>query len=68
MPRTTYCVIISRKCPEMQRELATALQGRAGFMVMLDRRYGERRAERRQIAADGRPSDRRRTPSLIPPG
>ena len=61
-----YYVIISRKCPEMQRELATALQGRVGFMVMLDRRYGERRGEPRQIASEGRPSDRRRIPSLIP--
>jgi hypothetical protein len=65
MPRTIYCVIISRKCLEMQRELATALQGRAGFVVMLDRRYGERRGEPRQIAAGGRPSDRRRILSLI---
>jgi hypothetical protein len=68
MPRTTYCVIISRRCLDMQRELATALRGRSGFMVMLDRRYGERRAERRQVAAGGRPSDRRRVRSLIPAG
>jgi len=65
MPQTIYFVIISRKCPAMQRELATALQGRPAFVVMLDRRYGERRAEPRRFAADGSPSDRRRIPSLI---
>jgi hypothetical protein len=66
MPRAIYFVIISRKCPAMQRELATALQGRTAFVVMLDRRYGERRGEPRRFASGGPPSDRRRIPSLIP--
>jgi len=66
-PRAMYYVIISRKCPEMQRELATALQGRRDVRVMLDRRYGERRAELRRAVSEKRRSDRRQIPNLIPP-
>ena len=58
-----YYVIISRYCAHMQRELATAVQGRKDIQVILDRRYGERRVDREPAAADRRRTDRRRTPS-----
>jgi hypothetical protein len=59
-----YYVIISRYCANMQQELATALQGRKDIQVILDRRYGERRADGEPISLDRRRKKRRRAPGL----
>jgi len=59
-----YYVIISRECANMQQELANALQGRKDLMVILDRRYGERRVDSEPTSPDRRRKERRRTPSL----
>jgi hypothetical protein len=59
-----YYVIITRYCANMQQELATALQGRKDIQVILDRRYGERRADLDPTSPDRRHTDRRRTPGL----
>lgn len=61
-----YYLIISRRCPDMQQELATTLWGRKDVQVILDRRYGQRRAGRQSTATNRRRIDRRRIPSLIP--
>ncbi|HEX9900752.1 MAG TPA: hypothetical protein VGC81_16120 [Candidatus Methylomirabilis sp.] len=55
-----FYVILSRHCAGMQQELATALQGRKDIRVVLDRRYGQRRAERKRISPERRRTDRRR--------
>ena len=60
-------VIISRFCANMQQELATAVKGRRDLQVILDRRYGERRADQHPTRPERRRKDRRRTPNL-PPG
>ena len=59
-----YYVIISRYCVNMQQELATAMQGRKDIQVILDRRYGERRADLHRTSPDRRRKQRRRTPVL----
>ena len=59
-----YYVIISRYCANMQQELATAMQGRKDIQVILDRRYGERRADLHRTSPDRRRKQRRRTPVL----
>jgi hypothetical protein len=59
-----YYVIISRYCANMQQELATAVQGRRDIQVILDRRYGERRADLHPTSPERRRKDRRRTPKL----
>ncbi|HWU41368.1 MAG TPA: hypothetical protein VN203_27245 [Candidatus Acidoferrum sp.] len=59
-----YYVIISRYCANMQQELATAAQGRKGIRVILDRRYGERRADLNPTSRERRRKDRRRTSKL----
>ena len=59
-----YYVIISRYCANMQQELATAVQGRKGIRVILDRRYGERRADLNPTSHERRRKDRRRTSRL----
>jgi len=59
-----YYVIISRYCANMQQELATAGQGRKGIRVILDRRYGERRADLNPTSRERRRKDRRRTSKL----
>jgi hypothetical protein len=56
-----YYVIISRYCANMQQELATAMEGRKGIQVILDRRYGERRADLHRTSPDRRRKQRRRT-------
>jgi hypothetical protein len=56
-----YYVIISRYCANMQQELATAVQGRKDIRVILDRRYGERRADLNPSSPERRRKDRRRT-------
>lgn len=61
-----YYVIISRHCATMQQELATALYGRRDIRVILDRRYGERRADAQPISPDRRRTERRRR-SRVPP-
>ena len=48
-----YYVIISRHCANMQQELATAMQGRKDIQVILDRRYGERRADLHRTSRNG---------------
>ena len=55
-----FYVILSRHCATMQQELATALQGRKDIRVVLDRRYGQRRVERKRISPERRQTDRRR--------
>ncbi len=62
-----YYLIISRQCPSMQQELATALQGRREIRVILDRRYGQRRVESRP-APTSRPrrKERRRAATQLP--
>jgi len=60
-----YYVIISRHCANMQQELATATQGRKDIQVILDRRYGERRADLDPTSPDRRRKDRRRAPRLL---
>lgn len=55
-----YYVIVSRACPRMLQELATALGDRKEICVILDRRYGERRSRRQRIIPDRRRADRRR--------
>jgi len=62
-----YYVIISRQCANMQRELATALQGQKNITVILDRRYGERRIDQQPTSRNRRRKERRQTPSLAPP-
>ena len=59
-----YYVIISRHCANMQQELATAMQGRKDIQVILDRRYGERRADLHRTSQERRRKDRRRAPGL----
>ncbi len=60
-----YYLIISRQCPSMQQELATALRGRKDIRVILDRRYGQRRVDSQQTPAQPRRrKNRRRTPKL----
>ena len=59
-----YYVIISRYCANMQQELATAVQGRKDIQVILDRRYGERRADLHVTSPERRRRDRRRAPGL----
>ncbi|MEK7203999.1 MAG: hypothetical protein AAB254_00695 [candidate division NC10 bacterium] len=55
-----FYVILSRHCATMQQELATALQGRKDIRVVLDRRYGQRRVERKRISPERRRTNRRR--------
>jgi hypothetical protein len=50
----------------MQQELATALQGRKDIRVILDRRYGERRADHQPTSAERRRKDRRRASGTLP--
>jgi len=57
-------VIISRYCANMQQELATAVQGRKDIRVILDRRYGERRADLNPASPERRRKDRRRISRL----
>lgn len=58
-----YYLIISRQCPSMQQELATALRGRKDIRVILDRRYGQRRVDSQPNPAQPRRrKDRRRAP------
>jgi hypothetical protein len=59
-----YYVIISRYCANMQQELATAVQGRKDIQVILDRRYGERRADLPATSPERRRKDRRRNPKV----
>ncbi len=59
-----FYVIISRHCATMQQELATALQGRRDIRVILDRRYGERRADDQPTSPNRRRTERRRSPNL----
>lgn len=59
-----YYVIISRYCANVQQELVTAVQGRKDIRLILDRRYGERRADSRPISSDRRRKERRRVPLL----
>lgn len=59
-----YYVIIGRDCATMQQELATAVQERKDIRVILDRRYGERRADGEPISLDRRRKERRHTPKL----
>jgi len=59
-----YYVIISRYCANMQQELATAMHERKDIQVILDRRYGERRADLHRTSPDRRRKQRRRTPVL----
>jgi hypothetical protein len=60
-----YYLIISRQCPSMQQELATALRGRKNIRVILDRRYGQRRVDIQQTPGQPRRrKDRRRAPRL----
>jgi hypothetical protein len=59
-----YYVIISRHCANMQQELATAMQGRKDIQVILDRRYGERRADPQRTSQERRRKERRRAPGL----
>jgi hypothetical protein len=59
-----YYVIISRQCANMQRELASAFQGRKDITVILDRRYGERRVDREPTPRNRRRKDRRQSPAL----
>jgi hypothetical protein len=64
-----YYVIISRYCTNMQQELATAMHGRAmhgrkDIQVILDRRYGERRADPHSTSPERRRKERRRAPRL----
>ena len=61
-----YYLIISRRCPDMQQELATALRGRKDIQVILDRRYVQRRAESQPTRKNRRQTNRRHIPSLIP--
>lgn len=61
-----YYLIISRHCPKMQQELATATQGRKDLRVILDRRHGERRTSREPVETDRRRKDRRRAPDVLP--
>ena len=56
-----FYVIISRHCANMQQELATPLQGRKDIRVILDRRYGERRVERRPASPERRRTVRRKS-------
>lgn len=60
-----YYFIVSRHCPKMQQELGTALQGRKDIQVILDRRYGERRAGREPIATERRRKDRRHAADML---
>lgn len=60
-----YYLIISRHCAKMQQELATALQGRKDIRVILDRRYGERRAGREPVETDRRRKDRRHAANIL---
>jgi hypothetical protein len=59
-----YYVIIGRDCATMQQELATGVQGRKDVRVILNRRYGERRADGEPISLDRRRKERRHTPKL----
>jgi hypothetical protein len=61
-----YYVIIGRDCATMQQELATAVQGREDFRVILNRRYGERRADGQPKSPDRRRKERRRRPDFPP--
>jgi hypothetical protein len=61
-----YYVIIGRDCAAMQQELATAVQGRKDVRVILDRRYGERRADNQPNSPDRRRKERRRRPDFPP--
>jgi hypothetical protein len=61
-----YYLIISRQCPSMQQELATALQGRRDIRVILDRRYGQRRTGSEPSSTEHRrKKDRRRAGTLV---
>ncbi len=62
-----YYVIISRYCPNMQEELATAVRGRKDIQVLLDRRYGERRSDARPTSPERRRKDRRHNPKMPSP-
>ena len=62
-----YYLIISRQCPSMQQELATALQGRRDIQVILDRRYGQRRTSSEPTSTEHRrKKDRRRAGAQVP--
>jgi hypothetical protein len=61
-----YYVVISRQCAHMQQELATALEGRKDFQVILDRRYGERRVDSQPTSPERRQTDRRRAAGALP--
>jgi hypothetical protein len=50
----------------MQQELATAVQGREDVRVILNRRYGERRADGQPKSPDRRRKERRRRPDFPP--
>lgn len=60
-----YYLVIGRQCAHMQQELATALQGRKDIQVVLDRRYGQRRADKQPISPDRRRTDRRRSADAL---
>jgi hypothetical protein len=59
-----YYVIISRYCASMQEELASAVRGRKDIQVILDRRYGERRADPHPTSPERRRKDRRHNPPM----
>jgi hypothetical protein len=63
-----YYLIISRQCPSMQQELATALHGRRDIRVILDRRYGQRRVDAEPTSAEHRRRRDRRRPGMQLPG
>ena len=62
---SVYVLIISRDCPQMQQELATALHGRKDIRVILDRRYGQRRADDQPVPTERRRTDRRRVGGFL---
>ena len=63
-----YYLIISRQCPSMQQELATALQGHRDIQVILDRRYGDRRSGSESAPAERRRRKDRRKARIQLPG
>ena len=66
--RLVYYLIISRQCPGMQQELATALQGHRDIRVILDRRYGKRRTGSESPSAERRRGKDRRKARIQLPG
>jgi len=56
----SICIIIKRPYTHLEDELRRTFEGQEDVKIVVDRRYGERRASRQPVSEDRRGADRRK--------